>query len=191
MIDKEKAVALRKQGLSYAKIAEELDCSEIWCKVNLKNVEKGAKESDVTKNLIRKSRTKEGVTSGEIKMALKESLPELLETTKQETNAMRRFKSKITSKEGTCVRPYWMKPTEAPKAFQLVLQAVNNLDQRLYEDVQDIMQELNLDETYIDSITRAITQLSYGGSLLSPVNIRALCQSLEETANELERRNKP
>lgn len=38
-VDKEKAVALRKQGLTYKEISETLGCSEVWCKVNLKSVQ--------------------------------------------------------------------------------------------------------------------------------------------------------
>lgn len=38
MVDKQKAITLRKQGFSYAEIAEQCGCSVSWCKVNLKNV---------------------------------------------------------------------------------------------------------------------------------------------------------
>lgn len=40
MIDKQKAIRLRESGLTYREIAEELDCSEIWCKTNLKGIVK-------------------------------------------------------------------------------------------------------------------------------------------------------
>ena len=38
-VDKEKAIVLRKQGLTYKEISETLGCSEVWCKVNLKSVQ--------------------------------------------------------------------------------------------------------------------------------------------------------
>lgn len=45
MVDKIEAVKLRKQGLSYSKIAKQLGCSEAWCKKNLKGVERGVNDS--------------------------------------------------------------------------------------------------------------------------------------------------
>lgn len=42
MVDKTKAVALRKQGLTYKEIAEHLGCSFSWCASNLNDVEKDA-----------------------------------------------------------------------------------------------------------------------------------------------------
>jgi len=38
--DKDKAIFLRKIGWEYSDIAEFLQCSESWCKLNLKGVEK-------------------------------------------------------------------------------------------------------------------------------------------------------
>ena len=38
MIDKTKAIELRKQGKQYAEIVEILGCSLSWCKQNLKDV---------------------------------------------------------------------------------------------------------------------------------------------------------
>lgn len=44
MVDKVEAINLRTQGLSYSEIAQQLGCSEAWCKINLKGVEKGVRE---------------------------------------------------------------------------------------------------------------------------------------------------
>lgn len=41
MVNKVEAVRLRKSGLSYAKIAAQLGCSEVWCKKELVGVVKG------------------------------------------------------------------------------------------------------------------------------------------------------
>lgn len=38
MVDKVKAIELRLQGKTYKEISEELDCSLVWCKKNLKDV---------------------------------------------------------------------------------------------------------------------------------------------------------
>lgn len=40
MIDKEKAVELRKSGLTYKEIAVQLNCSFAWCAKHLSGVEK-------------------------------------------------------------------------------------------------------------------------------------------------------
>lgn len=44
MVDKVEAINLRTQGLQYSEIAQQLGCSEAWCKINLKGVEKGVRE---------------------------------------------------------------------------------------------------------------------------------------------------
>ena len=38
MIDKQKAIALKEQGLTNKEVAQELGCSEDWCKRNLKGI---------------------------------------------------------------------------------------------------------------------------------------------------------
>jgi len=40
MVDKEEAIKLRKQGLTYSEISKLLNCSLDWCKKNLKNTTK-------------------------------------------------------------------------------------------------------------------------------------------------------
>ena len=40
MVDKNKAIALRNEGLSYNDIAKALNCSVAWCKLNLKDAKK-------------------------------------------------------------------------------------------------------------------------------------------------------
>lgn len=199
MIDKDKAVLLRKQGLTYAEIAKEVGCSLIWCKKNLNTTVKNTKEKDTISVLTKKARSDHGLTAGEILSELEktkeepmlESKPTKRELKEQDVKLMRRIKTKVKEQSGTVIRPYWMKPTEAKKALKLVIQAVNLIDARLYEEVQHIMQELDLDESYIKSLTRTIAQMTYGGSLLIPNNIRELCDSLSKTADELEKRNKP
>lgn len=39
MIDKQMAVKLRQQGMTYSEISEVLGCSDAWCKKNLKDVD--------------------------------------------------------------------------------------------------------------------------------------------------------
>lgn len=194
MIDKLKATLLRQQGLSYAEIAKELNCSLDWCKRNLQDIQKNIKDKSIINDLVKQARTTEGLTASQIRKVLPTcddlSLNQK-EQSEQELKAMRRLKTKVKAQDNTVIRPYWMKPTEAKRALDLVLQAVNLMDQRLYEEVQSIVQELELDETYIKSLSRAITQMTYGGSTLVPSSCVDMCENLSKTADELEKRNTP
>ena len=193
MVQKQQAIDLRKQGLSYAQIVKELGCSLGWCKLNLKEVPKNVNEKAIIRELVKKAKSNQGLTSGEIRSVCPPVLEEPIENKSQqllqEQKQMRRLKTKVKAEPDTIVRPYWMKPTAAKKSLDLVLQAVNLIDERIYEEVQAIIYELDLDETYIKSLTYAITQMSFGGNMLVPNNIRQLTESLVETANELEKRN--
>jgi hypothetical protein len=194
MVNKEKAKELRAFGKTYKEIAEELDCSIIWCKLNLKDVPKNNKEGATIKELIKDAKKPEGVTTSEIWTKMKIIYPNDSSLTNQENNMQdaknaARFKYKIGKEEDTIIRPYWMPPTDAHLALKRVVQAVNLIDERLYEEVQGIIQELGLDETYIKSLTKAITRLTYGGSLINPIDIMQRLESLEQTADKLERRN--
>ena len=40
MVNKDLAQTMKEQGLTYKEIAEALNCSEAWCKKNLKGVTK-------------------------------------------------------------------------------------------------------------------------------------------------------
>jgi len=53
MVDKLKATKLRELGYTYAQIADQLDCSEAWCRKNLVSVCKGELviEAEVTTKL--------------------------------------------------------------------------------------------------------------------------------------------
>lgn len=193
-INLEQATILRKQGLSYPAIAKELNCSLDWCKRNLSDVQKNVKENDTMKVLVAKAKSSRGITSGEIARKAAEITPinpdwTAKEKSQNEAKVMQRLRTKVKTYDDTIVRPYWMKPEDAHKSLQLVLQAVNLIDERVYEQVQDMIKELDLDDSYIDSFTRAITQMSYGGNLLQHVNVRQLTESYAKTAEELEKKN--
>jgi len=66
MVDKVKAVELRQQGLNYKEIAQELGCSEIWCKKNLKDINKNKVEFNIIKELTVKALSSDGVTKYEM-----------------------------------------------------------------------------------------------------------------------------
>jgi len=47
MVDKLKATKLRELGYTYAQIADQLDCSEAWCRKNLVSVDKGIMTQEI------------------------------------------------------------------------------------------------------------------------------------------------
>jgi len=51
MIDKERAIALRKAGASYAQIADALNCSLAWTKKNLRGIKKEPEKSSQQLNI--------------------------------------------------------------------------------------------------------------------------------------------
>lgn len=190
-VDKVKAEKLRISGKSYSEISKELGCSEVWCKKNLKGVVKHKKESDIVTYLTKRAREKSGITTGDIfQKALGLNKSNSTITYKEESELVAQLKRKIKSNNGTIVRPHWMVPDNSIKSLNLVMSAVNMMDERLYDCVVEIIKELGLDETYIKSLSKAITQLTYGGNLNSPINISILLKSLEDTAVELARRHR-
>lgn len=190
-VDRVRAEELRLSGKSYIEISKELGCSEIWCKKNLKGVVKHKKESDIVTALTKKALEKSGITAGDIfreATGLTESDSAI--TYKEESELVTQLKRKIKSNTGAIIRPHWMVPDDSIKSLNLVMAAVNVMDERLYDCVVEIIKELGLDETYIKSLSKAITQLTYGGNLNSPINISVLLKSLEDTSVELARRYK-
>ena len=59
-------------------------------------------------------------------------------------------------------------PANANRFRQTILEAVNALDSRLYEHIQDLQQEFNLDNTKIDLLSAIIGSFTYHGTLLLP-----------------------
>jgi hypothetical protein len=59
-------------------------------------------------------------------------------------------------------------PANANRFRQAILEAVNALDSRLYEHIQDVQQEFNLDNSKIDLLSAIIGSFTHHGSLLLP-----------------------
>ena len=191
MVDKTKAIELREQGLTYKEISLELDCSLVWCKQNLKAVSKNTQERKLIKSLSLKAKSHQGITTGEIQKELRTIQPNDFSTEQKalEKKAMKRLKDNLNKEQDALVRPYWMKPTDARLSMKLVLQAVNAMDERLYEYVNKIRQELNLDESYIKSLSYVINRLTFAGSAISPEPVENFMLRMEKIADELELRN--
>lgn len=114
-IDKEKAVALKEEGKTYIEIAAELGCSVDWCKRNLKEVVKNKEGKEMLEKYILQSKSKQAITSGQIKKMLIEDfasdLEALPDAEKEDfiSSKTKSIKCKITEAGGV-VRPLWMHP---------------------------------------------------------------------------------
>jgi hypothetical protein len=194
MVDKKAAKELRELGMTYGNIAKTLGCSLDWCKVNLKGVSKNTEEAATIKELVKKAKSKQGVSTKEVWQSMKALHPNDIslnnkENKQMDTKNISRFKYKITKEDSTVIRPDWMQPKDARAIYRRVIEAVTSIDERVYEAVQDIIYEFDMDSSHIKGLTKTITELSYGGSLINPIDLSQRLENLQDTADELERRN--
>ena len=121
------AQELRTQGKSYEEISKALDVSLSWCWHNLKSVR--AIEKEVIDELEKKSRTRKGVSKGEIARAIdQDQKPEQLH--KDVTKVAQRIKKR--SKENI-IRPNWMVPQFSVFMTEQVIQEAMAIEQRTHE----------------------------------------------------------
>ena len=200
-VDKDKAILLKEQGKTYAEIAAELGCSVDWCKRNLKQVVKNKEGKEMLEKYILQSKSKQAITSGQIKKMLLEDFANEIETMSEVEkedfveSKTKSIKRKITEAGGV-VRPLWMHPEYSKESFQRVLDLVNDFDSRLYDlmeefkyDMQDITGK---DIKYIDlsamNTLKMLSQLGvgqYGSS-----KIVSFCETLTNISEHLHVLNK-
>lgn len=190
MKTKEHATLLREQGLSYAEVAEQTGYSIDWCKKNLKTVQKNKQEKGAIAEAVVKAQSKDGITNGEIKYLVRSVYP--VDGSKEqkllEDKAISRFKTAINKEPYTVIRPYWMQPENAQISFNLLLRSIDDISQRMTDEVTSIRQALNLDMTYDNSLRYAIIKMLQG-STLAQEGLESHCDLLARTADNLERRN--
>ena len=197
MIDKQEAIKLRELGLGYKEIAEKLSCSVQWCKVNLKDVQKNTKESELIEKCILLGLRPQGITTTEIRKALVSKydvVDEDGDLTEEGLRLYKKIKTKVREREGTIVRPTWMVPEHVDEVFKAVIQAVDNIDRRIDEEITDILSVINPSEddyesTY-KSLQRQIFNLTYVGRSFSKKDYEGILSSLEKTVIELRKRVK-
>jgi hypothetical protein len=190
MIDLELGISLREQGMTYIEIAKELGCSVVWCKVNLKDVSKNKGEKEILKEIILQSRTKEGITEGQIRNIARKLYP--FNTTKEflleEKKIISRFKAHIRKDPESTIRPHFMKPENSIVIFHNVLNAVNEVNERITSIITEIRRENDMDDSYEMSLRYAIIKMLYGSSM-SDTAVITYCNYLEKTSNKLDELN--
>ena len=195
-VDKNKATTLKEQGKTYVEIAVELGCSVDWCKRNLKEVVKNKEGKEMIEKYILQSKSKQAITSGQIKKMLLDDFASEIETMsekevedflKAKTTAMKR---KI-NEAGGIVRPQWMHPEYSRQSFRRVLDLVDEFDSRLYEMLEEIkhdMKDITGDdiphlELSVLSTLKMLSQLGVGQFGAS--RIVNICDNLTSVADRL------
>lgn len=128
----QQAQKLRSSGKSYEEISDTLKVSMSWCWHNLKSVRSVQKE--VIDALEKKSRTRKGVSKGEIARAIdQEHKPEQLHKDVQKVS--QRIKKR--SKENI-IRPNWMVPQFSVFMTEEIIQEAMNVEQRTHERAYEL-----------------------------------------------------
>lgn len=191
----QQAQELRTQGKSYEEISKDLSVSLSWCKHNLSSLQ--AQKKEVIAALESKSKTKKGVSKGEITKAVNVNQPkkELIKEVKNMTQRIR------TRSKENIVRPNWMPPEFSMFTTEQVMLYANEMERRLQEYADEIcgtiLEQCNTQEM-IDSVPSslslkfAIASLVYSmtnPSSASGAILNNTTSSLYETAIKLEKRN--
>lgn len=135
MIDKGLAVRLKEQGLTNKEVAQELGCSEDWCKRNLKGIKKKDINPEDFEYLKEKGKGKSCVTIGEIYTRLL-PIPEEQDQKKAKKLALRRTKDKLKEDKEVIIRQAWIHPERARFSYNNMITYINDLNDRLDEYVR-------------------------------------------------------
>lgn len=187
-VDKTKAIKLREQGMSYKDVAQELGCSEAWCKINLKSVQKNVGEKNAINHCISLALSLQGITYSEILRSIQSvySYADTKEQRVEERKAMTRFRNAINKVGGTVIRPYWMQPANAQQSLTSVLQAVDDISVRINDEIEFIRRKYDMNSSYDKSLRTTIIKMLMCSKL--PEGIEAYCDHLSSVANKLEDR---
>jgi hypothetical protein len=134
---KQKAIDLRKQGLTYAQISSSLNgaLSVDWCKRQLKNVEYTKQEDPILLDIVALAIRPEGCTNYELTGIVLKYKPELLG---QKGDYMTPYKRKARAKnKNSLFRPSWISPTKALESQQTLYSLADCLYERIQEAVED------------------------------------------------------
>lgn len=165
MVNKDLAQTMKEQGLTYKEIAEALNCSEAWCKKNLKGVTKNKADESIFNEVVIKAKSTQGVTVSEIKHIIRALHKNTFnkEDNDREAKTVSRIKAKLRTTEGCLIRPYWMIPNRARDSLVELMKSAHNINDRIEEEVRCFLFYFNLDNSYAKSVRYAIIQLTQAG----------------------------
>jgi hypothetical protein len=192
MVDKVRAIELRKSGKTYKEIAEILGCSIDWCKRSLSGVEcVKVKEATFIDDLISKAKSDDALTSYQIKGAIMQNgvFPDTKEGREALTNETKKVRRKINAEDDTIIRPSWMRPESAILSWQQILESTNTINDRITEEIELVRQKLNLGREHSKSIGYSIVSLTQVGEPLLHTSAAVECARYELIAQRLDDRN--
>lgn len=132
-----KAKELRKQGLTFDQISQELDISKTWCKTNLKNI--SSEKTDRIRKLAEKARSSSGVSKGEIFKELELSQLNEEDAHKQLSNSVKTIRRKG---KDCIVRPNWMMPEFSEYITKAVIETSMLLEDRCHDQAIELRESL-------------------------------------------------
>ena len=191
----QQAKELRIHGKSYDEISKTLSVSLSWCKHNLSSVL--AQKKEVINALESKSKTRKGVSKGEISKAVNVNQPrkELIKEIKNVTQQIR------TRSKENIVRPNWMPPEFSMFTTEQVMLYANEMERRLQEyaaDIRDTILDKCNTEDQKDSVPSTLSlKFAMASLVCAMTNPRSAAgailinttNSLYDTALKLEKRN--
>jgi hypothetical protein len=194
MINKEKAIELRTQGLTYLEISKLLECSVDWCKVNLKGVPKKPKSTELKEiitDLVKRAKSKEGITSGCIRKETRKLYGNDFskEQNELEIKNMKSIRDKVKTHKDSVIRPYWLIPECSREVYHAVLRKLQERDEREQEDIDEIRSMFGMDESYSDSIAYALLSMSSNGSKILKRSVVTEINRIGDIVDVLEERN--
>lgn len=191
-VNKQLAQQLREEGCTYKQIAQQLGCSEDWCKRNLKQVVKNNKDEEIYNSAVSLAQTNNGITNIEIRKLIQAAHKHSYskEDKQQEDKVFNRIKARVRKTEGCIIRPYWLQPQNAQQSFIALMQSTQLISDRIEEEVRSFINSFDLDDSYSNSIRWAIVSLTYAGSKFgSGTDAQSTIDNLERITNDLEERN--
>lgn len=191
-IDKQKAIELRTEGKTYNEISALLGCSVDWCKRNLSQIAKTSNTQDdlIVSECLDKALSKQGITSSEIITTIKKHKPELQYSSyKQIEPIYKRIRRRILTNPNAIIRPYWMLPDTPTECYHSILQAVDLMDRRIDEEIEEIKLTHGLDDSYTKSLKHALYSLCQLGNLFSSIPSDVTASNIDDVINLLEERN--
>lgn len=191
----QQAQEMRLQGKVYEEISKTLNISISWCRHNLSSTL--VKKKEIISALESKSKTRKGVSKGEITKAVNVNQPKK-ELVKEVKNMTQRIRTR--SKENI-VRPNWMPPEFSMFTTDQVILHANEMERRLQEYADEIRSVLldnctvqEQEESIPSTLSLKFAMASLLCSMTNPSSaagaiLNNTTTSLYETALKLEKRN--
>ena len=193
MIDKQRAIALKESGLTNKEVAQELGCSEGWCRKYLKGIKRKDIEPEDFKELQQKGKSPKCITTGEVYSKLL-TTGNTQQDRKQKKLALRRTKDKLKEDKEVIIRQAWIHPERARFSYNNMLYYINDLNDKLDEFVRMHLAECGFtkeqikDEHLYNSTLHFMVKNSQYGNLIGSYQ-QGVFESIESSLDAIEERN--